>query len=342
MAKEILAVYEPRQVYLERFLSYANSKTRLSFEIQGFTDLTILANHMRNNKIKAVLLSQDTIAHVLINSGGDDKQVSIFSDVMLFILGEQPGAGGELPEEWKTCDRVSWIYRYQSAGNILAEIRSCMEETALQSTGDHPMPGVQLSVLYSPADKVSHPEAAAELIRSGSMERQQVLYVNLEQFSGMREVLETPVNASLTEVLYIYRTSPGRLAETLNRTKGRYRDMDVLLAPEHLEDLEVVGEEGWPDFLNALSRAGDYQHILIDMSFFNIALIDVGLGYGTLYIPAVPYPGSKTCRSVLSHRRDPDPWEKDLSQAKLREFRQFFMDQGREEDLNKILEVHLD
>ena len=54
MAKYILAVYDACQVYLERFLNYAGARNSFGFTVKGYTDLTILAQDVQDNRIDAV------------------------------------------------------------------------------------------------------------------------------------------------------------------------------------------------------------------------------------------------------------------------------------------------
>lgn len=169
-----------------------------------------------------------------------------------------------------------------------------------------------------------------------------ILYINLEQFSGMGRLMDHNGPSSLSDIIYSYRTNPARIAETMARNHGTYMGMDVLTAPEDPADLEEIGNKGWPDFIAALARSGDYQYIVFDISCFNDVIIEMILKYGNLFIPALPYFDSRTCRSVLKSHTSADNRDPVIAAAKLQEFRAYFHDRGQDELIKKILEVQLD
>lgn len=318
MAKVVLAVYDVHPSYVERFLNYASTRQNLGFEIQGYSDLSILTEQLKNNKINAVLISRDEACQEQSVREAKKTLTEACRDggLIVVLLGDQQAAG--FMEEGIPC-----VDKYQSMEMILTQIQSLLRERGLLSEAPKSHQGLCVGGIYSPSDKCSHLRTAWMLARKYQKEHpdseKRILYINLEQFSGIRSFFDYDTQASLSDVIYYYKTCPDKLREGLIRTRGTFQGMDVLTAPADMTDLEVLGKKGWPDFLAALASAGDYPYILIDMSVCKWELIEMILEYGTLYIPAIPY-----------------------SPEKMAEFRNFLKDPRWKGRLGKVLEVKFD
>ena len=321
MAKDILAVYDPCQVYLERFLNYVNERKRLDIEAVGFTDPDILEEYLKNNRIRALLFSREN------NEEGEDirqdnfiRRITGKCDYKTIFLGEKQEPCADDDDD----SGIRYLYKYQSMEDLLTALNLILteEQEEQRSAGYDRM--INVSGLYSPQDKQSHPEIAAAIRKKSIPSGARVLYINLEPFSGMEDLLEYRKNTSIADVIYYYKTNPRMLPQVLGKMKGSYCGMDVLTAPDNLDDLEELGKEGWPDFLAGLCRNGDYQFIILDISAFSGKLVELVTEYGNLYIPA------------MSQTND------GRAASRMREFRQYFIDRGQEENLKKIVEVQID
>ena len=337
MAKDVLAVYDPCRVYLERFVSFASGQNEFGYKVRGYTDLSILAEQLQEEKIDAVLLALDEQCRLSFQENVITG-LNRFGGTVLF-MGRQQGSS-----EWSTFlkeagfhGEVRYIWRYQSAREILRQIKGFLLEDREEETAPAADTPLFLAGMYSPVDKVSHPEAAAAILK----EQGRVLYLNLEQFSGCSAVMDHACS-SLSDILYCYKTTPGKLSEILFKSTGHAYGMDVLTAPDDLADLEELSEKEWPEFLRAVTRAGDYHYIFLDMSVFHWKLIDIVLTYGILYIPALPYDPGQTYRSVLIRSAGSGQRRMQIHAARMEEFRNYFLERGLEDELKKIREVRLE
>ena len=321
MAKNVLAVYDQCQVYLERFLNYVNNRKRLDIEAVGFTDPDILEDYLKNNRIRALLFSREN------NEEGEDKGQDNFikrinenKNYKTIFLGDRQ----ESAEGAEDDDGIRYLYKYQSMEDLLTQLNLILAEDQEEESSVGYDSRINVSGIYSPQDKQSHPEIAAAIRRKQIPADARVLYINLEPFSGMEELLDYRKDTGIEDVIYYYKTNPGMLPKVLGKMKGSYCGMDVLTAPDNLDDLEELGKEGWPDFLAGLCRNGDYQYVLLDISSFSGRVIELVIHCGNLYIPALPQ--TKDDRAL----------------DRMREFRQYFIDKGQEEYLKKIVEVQID
>ena len=335
MARQVLAVYEPSQFYVERFLNYANSKGHTGFDIIGFTDLKALEDCTLEHGIKVLLLSW-------VECPDDDKDIKALcacvkkiseNGVEIFILGEQQNtgfilnsikeSGGFLPDP----ERI--IEKYQPVSLILQEVIN-------KAFGDDCLTGYSLPTqealmnvcgIYSPADKQSHPELAEKIARLKGFNASslcRVLYINLEQFSGLSKVTGADLNTGLSDVIYYYRQNIQGLREAIDRAKGHFDGIDVLLAPADMEDLREIDEKEWPDFLRSIMEAGDYHLAVIDDLGKLFSLKNILRKIGEVYIPALPpAPGKNALR-------------------KMEEFKKYFYQNDCPELLEKIKEIEMD
>ena len=136
----------------------------------------------------------------------------------------------------------------------------------------------------------------------------------------------------MSKVIYYYRTHPEQLPAAISKAAGKYYDMDILTAPDNLDDLEEIEKEEWPDFLEAVSRAGDYQNIILDTGMMGKQIEDVIFRYGNLFIPAMPYLNTETGNGK----------KYDLRAYKLKEYRSYIKKTRGAGDLEKIYEIRAD
>ena len=348
MAKVILAVYDPCQAYTERFLNYVNSKSDKAFEVMGFTDLVILQEQLqssrRDNRITAVLFSQEEDFNKSDKTFFDSVKSS---GVSLIFLGEQKAAASIGMESGKI-ESLQWINKYQSMENILQEIQECLGVRDLSLPSYGRQQNFELIGIFSPVEKCSHPEAAIAILQNlrksqdYDQRMEKVLYLNLEAFSGMKKRLDYPKDTCLSDVIYFFKTDPEKMAESLNTIKGRYCGMDVLTAPQDMDDLKELENGGWMDFLQTLAKRGNYDRIVMDLAVFLKEVIDLILENGNLYIPLSDDPGEESYIGILNQKSRNRRSEREIAALKMQEFRQYFLDRGREQDLKKILEVRLD
>jgi len=325
LAKDVLAVYDPCLDYIERFLKYANNKENLGFEVWGYTDLNVLEGSLRNGRIIATLLSRDNndergmerIRMLLTNNKMNNSRIGI-------ILGEQPDA--DFDEE---SENAGYIYKYQSAESILKQVSDIIIKNHPELKKSQRRRDFFVSGIYSPWNKVSHPREAASIagiIRKNEKNSDiRIIYINLEQFSAMDTLLDCPKDAGMSDIIYYFRAGSDHLAGSLEKTVGKYMEMDVLTAPVNLEDLEEIEKGGWPDFLEAVSRAGDYHHIILDVSMWQKQIEEAILKNGNLYIPALPFAGTEG-----------------IEAEKLRKFREYLEKTRNNSELERVFELRLD
>ena len=340
MAKYILAVYDACQVYLERFLNYAGARNSFGFTVKGYTDLTILAQDVQDNRIDAVLFSIDESFMDLIGNNKGVFSRIIMNGMVVLFSGEQHSAGElkAVMDEWGYTDEIKIIEKYQSLENILAEADEYIQEKKGWQAPGTDLGALQVIGLYSPADKVTHPETALEL--KGDLRN--VLYISLESFAGLDHLMDLPAGGDLSEAIFCYRTCPSRLPETIRRIRGKIGGMDILKAPDNMDDLEELNGNDWPGFLKAASGSGDYQTVIVDIASFSWKIIQVVLTYGSLYIPALPYDETRTFRSVLTSGAVREEQKRKREVASLREFRRFFEEEAYSGYRDRILEVQFE
>lgn len=339
MAKETLAVYDPDQFYLERLLGRLRSSDGLSMEVAGFTDIDILWDCLRNNYVKALLISQPETKALEEDVKNVLKAVVADRNLVVMLLGD-PESSLELAAAINEGAEIKCIDKYQSVNNIAEEVKGYVKRTGSFAPRDNGK-DYKLCLMYSPIDKVTHPEMAASLFRSLKEESTSELrgmYINLESFSGMRRIMDRVGEGSVSDAIYYYKTNPARLPELLRRARGSYAGMEVLLAAACLDDIKELSPESWPDFLAQVARCCSVNIMLLDISYFDLKIVCELIKYGNLYIPALPYKRDETVRSSLDLRSLKEEEVLKRAEYKMQEFRKFLMDSNHSEILDRIME----
>ena len=249
MSKSIFAVCDLEASYARSLMEYLNEKKSTPFEVQAFTCLESLSQFASEREIEILLISSrlmcDEIRELKVNR--------------IIILSE----GDRISEEQ---EEFPSIYKYQSCDDILAEV---MEYYVT----DHPAsPYVhtgkvktRIYGVYSPVGRCRKTSFALTL---GEVlaEKKEVLYINLEEYSGFEELFNTKYKLDISDLIYFSRQNDGGLIYKLNSVIQNLREMQYIppaLSPVDLRD--VSGRE-WTDLLQEITACCEYEVIILELS----------------------------------------------------------------------------
>ena len=180
-----MAVYDVDPFYADRFADFVNQKEKVPFTVMAFTTLERLKNYAMEHEIELLLINS-TVPKEEIDRLGAARVVTLAD-------GETVPVDGQYPS----------VYKYQATDNIMREVMACYcvgaiqpALTAIGNVGD-------IIGVYSPVNrclKTSFALTAGQLLSRKS----RVLYVNLEDCSGLEKLFGEEHKADLSDLLYFY------------------------------------------------------------------------------------------------------------------------------------------
>lgn len=295
MNQPTILICEPEEMVRGKLTELLLEKKELDFRVLGFTDDEALKVHYRGEHIDVVLVAQHLYQAV---------EDLITCDCMIVLQETE-----EAPPVLHT------IQKYQSAGQIVREIceiyAACDQVAGKAQESERT---VQLIGFYTPVHGLGQTGTALTL---GSLmaESGRVLYVNLEYYAGLGDLIEDPPKGTLTDLLYFYECAPQKMAYRMESIVGHLGNLDVILPGDLHSDYKTMPKEAWLDFIECLGRECGYQCVILDLSDEVESLPQLLEG----------------CGRAIVLRGDTQ-----IGEAKLREYQQREKEAGREELLEHL------
>ncbi len=232
--------------YAEAFREYVNLKKSHLFQVRMCTDQEQFDRIFSTEEIEVLLLSAEwyEVCKDLIRR-----------ECVIFL------SEGSLPKE---LGMYPAIYKYQSVENILREILYYYSEAALEEelfTGVHRDNSV--IGVYSPVDGISKSKFAFALGQVLS-ENRNVLYLNLEECSGLLEIFGGS-HWNLSDLIYFLRqTNKTPFLYRLNSMVQKVDQLDYVPPCESYTDFRQITVEEWQQLLYLIRTQSTYDFIILD------------------------------------------------------------------------------
>ena len=285
--KHILAVYDVDPVYAARFAEVVNQKEKIPFEVVAFSSIERLRAFTAEHPVKLLLLGEHVPA---------EEKESIRAEKVILLSDN----GGK-----PVSPSVPCVYKYQSSDAIVRDVMTWYGE----SPGE--LPEVSGRVLakvlgvYSPVGRCLKTSFALTMGKLLAQE-ERVLYLNLEEFSGLSVLMKEEYKSDLSDLLYFYNGGSYnslRLSSVVH-TMG---ELDYIPPVRYPEDLDQAGEEAIAGLIRAIAGESAYDTLVVDIGSGRRTALSV----------------MKLCRVIYMPIRE-DP----VSLAKLKELEQYFSQTG--------------
>ncbi len=245
--KSIIAICDREEEYAQRLMEYMNRKNSFFLQAQAFSREESIRKYADKNKINFLLISESML----------NEKTAFVQAGKTVILSEQR-------DSLKSSDEAK-IYKYQSAENIVSEVMSLYEAEGIVS-GDFKIRKGEKKIIgiYSPAsagEKTEFSLAFAKVLSKYT----EVLYMNLESFSGLEELLEGNDKGDLSDLLYFARQAKLSPAARLPAVTVSNGSLDVVVPARFPEDIKEIEIKQWSELFSALLSDTDYKLLLINI-----------------------------------------------------------------------------
>lgn len=245
--KKRLAICDYDERYRQSMQNYL-MKRLPEFEVLTFAALREAADYSQN----------EAFAIFLIGESAYEKNLQDIQALQIFILKEDGKKG---------ITEYPYLEKYQSMEML---IRVLLNEYAEHSLMDTPVyqcvRAARVHVFYSPVTPREQTKAALAFGQVLAERNHRVLYLNLQAFSGYRELFSETCTADITDLLYFAGRQENNFGYRIQGMRQTIGGIDYFAQAEDYMDLLPITQEEWQTLLSRLMESGEYSDIIVDLS----------------------------------------------------------------------------
>lgn len=231
--------------YADAFREYVNLKKSHLFQVRMCTEKEQLQKALAEEEIEILLISAKWYEEVK----------DFIRNECVILLSE-----GSLSKE---LGRYPAVYKYQSVDNILREIMYYYSD---QNGEEEYYAGIhrenRVIGVYAPSDGIRKNKFALTLGQILAEERS-VLYLNLEECSGLSEILGGN-HWNLSDLIYYLRQQKTSFLYRLNSMVKKLDRLDYIPPCESYTDFRQITAEEWQRLLHLIRTQSTYDVIILD------------------------------------------------------------------------------
>ena len=218
MKKRKFAICDSEEMFACNLMEYMTQRKNIPFEVQVFSELKSLEN----------ALEEEELEMLLIASGMMESKVERMNVGQILILAE-----GEVERELM---HFPVIYKYQPSEQLLTEILNCFAAVAGPACSVSGKRAGKIFGVYGPLSRCGK-TCFALCLGQILAEKEPVLYLNLEEYSGFEELLEKDFASDLLDVMYFLKQKKENAMLKLNAAIQRIGKLDAVFSVHSPEDL---------------------------------------------------------------------------------------------------------
>ncbi|MGN0160053.1 MAG: hypothetical protein ACI4AQ_01560 [Lachnospiraceae bacterium] len=222
----------------------------MSYEIVIFTEFSALQDFFEDNEADVVMTSVDEVVEF-----AQKKNVH-----KILKLVEEPISAQN--NEIRECHP---IFKYQSGNHLLREVTGyCATESDGTTEGTIGTTGARILGIYSPVGRCGKTTFALTLANLLG-KNAKVLYVNLEEYSGLAEDVLKGKGTNLSEIMYMFRRGTSGLSDKIRDAINPMGNFSYISPMPYPEDVADVMTEEWKEFLRFLAVKMNWDYIVLDL-----------------------------------------------------------------------------
>ncbi len=254
--KQRFAICDCEEDYLTLMSEYLAHNPMFPFQVYAYTSMEEVYKAESPDSLVLLLVAENAY---------EEKEEDSFRDCMA-ILNESGVVRG---------DNIKNINKYQSAHAVLKEIMMSLEEKE-QFPGKPINNNFHTSLIgmYSPIKRCLQTSFALTMSYYLASEKK-VLYINMEPYSGIREMMSTRQIRDLGDLLYFISSDEEKFRMRLRTIIEKDGNLEYIPPLKAGQNLVYVTKEEWALFLDKLCSLEEYEYIVLDLSDGIQGLFDI-------------------------------------------------------------------
>lgn len=233
--KNICAVFDTDEEYARKLMNAMNTRKGIIYKTIIFTDEDALYDYFENETVQLLVIGEEII---LQKPGKIQAEKTV-------ILTENENSGG--------------VYKYQPAEKLICEIvgENNKRMETLSSKAD-------ITGVYSPIHYAGKTSFSLALAKAYAKSGRRTLYLNLEEFSGLSEILPDMGEGNMSDALYCYRTNRERFAGNPEKFVCGAGNIFYIPPIKCAEDISSLDTNEWVEFISYIADTGRFEVIVLD------------------------------------------------------------------------------
>lgn len=248
MNRNIFAVCDLEAEYASNFMNYLNQKRNIPFEIQAFSSAQALIEYAREIPIELLLISSRAMI----------PEVRNLEIGQIIILSE----GNHVPG----LDIYPSVYKYQATSDVVREVLSCYGEEKSYLPAAYPVmkKSTKIYGIYSPVGRCLKTSLALTL---GQLlaKKKAVLYLNLEGFSGLEDLMGKTFSHTLSDLFYYLKQENSSLTLRMNSMIQTVNGLDYIPPVQTPADIQSVVWEDMERMIQEITLHTSYEILILDI-----------------------------------------------------------------------------
>lgn len=257
--KRIMAVYDVDPFYAERFAEYANEKERTPFTVVAFSSLAKLQAFAERQEVE-LLLAGGTIPDEELKNLPVSQIIRLSEDGRELMKAREIQTSGEMDDEK---EMLPLIYKYQASDAVLREVMACYDRRDAQNMLTETSVNSRVIGVYSPIGRCGKTGFCLTLGQALAAD-QKVLYINLEDISGLSAMMGTRFQGSLSDLMYYFRQGDFNRMR-LESVVYSWGGLDYVPPAAYAEDLAEMKGEELAQLIQIISSVVGYDVIILDI-----------------------------------------------------------------------------
>lgn len=242
--------------YTQRMSDFLKGHQTIFGDIRVYTNMESLRNFMTNHSIELLVISEN--AYIQENEIIKEIEAMKVIDQNRIILLNESGI-----IKYK---HIKNIDKYQAADNVFREIlQEYAEVVEISYPRLNKTHGTRLIGMYSPVRRCLQTSFALTL---GQMlaQKHKTLYVNLEHYVGISELLPDMQTRELGDLLFFLLGDLDKFTIRMQTIVQKKGNLDYIPPMRIGQNLLTITIEEWKDLLYQIVEWGEYKYVILDLT----------------------------------------------------------------------------
>lgn len=247
----VVAICDREESYVKNLIKYIKKKQTLPFQVQGFTRKEYFLDFLHKASVDAALIAEEFL----------EEEMERRLNGKLILLKE-----AEKLKEDMDFYQMPQICKYRAAQEILEEMEHFLTNGKGGEEGRRKRNRRtgRLTGVYSPVGRCQKTLFAVTLgqIRA---EDTGTLYINMELFSGFRQLLHKEYALDILDMLYYFRESKTKMLEQMRCARQKLNRLHYIPPCCAPADMNAVSAEEWREWIQFIRQESSYENLVLDL-----------------------------------------------------------------------------
>jgi cellulose biosynthesis protein BcsQ len=242
-----MCFFDTNVEYITRLSQYLTEKY-INYDIVFFTDIDKFHNFCLSFEGTGIFIIADYCL--------DNEIVKCIKNDILLLVDERNIA---------SVNDYYAIYRYQATDNIVSSILNYYAEKVVLDNRKKYIVKDDCKIIgiYSPINRCGKTSLSINL---ANLIKEEVLLINLEEFSEVLEYLHIESEFNLSDLMYFFLKNTDNLSIKLEAVVKKRDNFYIIPPLDNPEDLYDISTDIWVDFILGIRNLGRYKCIILDIS----------------------------------------------------------------------------